>query len=129
MSALTELMVIYLQAGRCAYATLIMAAYWCTEALPIAVTALLPFALMPWLGIISAKDIAKNYLKVFSLSMIINTRKIISKYTSEKNMLSLLSLNLKLHMVLVHRTRISCSLVDYWWQLLLRDGIFIKELP
>ena len=63
---------IFLQAGRCAYATLIMAAYWCTEAIPIAVTALLPFALMPWLGIISAKDIAENYLKVSSLVNILN---------------------------------------------------------
>lgn len=41
-----------------------MAVYWCTEAIPIAATALLPFALMPWLGIITATDVAKNYLKV-----------------------------------------------------------------
>ena len=41
-----------------------MAVYWMTEAIPIAVTALLPFAFMPWLGIIKASEVAVNYLKV-----------------------------------------------------------------
>ncbi len=52
------------QAGRCAYATCIMALYWMTEALPISVTALLPFVLMPWLEVVPAKEISLNYFKV-----------------------------------------------------------------
>lgn len=50
-------------AGRCAYAILIMAFYWMTEVIPMAVTALLPVVIMPWLGIMSTKDISQNYLK------------------------------------------------------------------
>ena len=45
-----------------------MAIYWITEAIPMAVTALLPFALMPWLGIIKASEVAVNYLKVMARS-------------------------------------------------------------
>ena len=41
-----------------------MAAYWMTEAIPMAATALLPVVLMPWLGVLGAKDIYHNYLKV-----------------------------------------------------------------
>ena len=52
------------QAGRCAYAVAIMAIYWMTEAIPIAVTALLPFVSMPWLGVIKSSEVAVNYLKV-----------------------------------------------------------------
>ena len=52
-----------------------MATYWTTEALPIAATALLPFALMPWLGIASAKELAVNYLKVgFHLNTVEKSR-------------------------------------------------------
>ena len=52
------------QAGRCAYVILIMAVYWMTEAIPIAATALIPVAVMPWLGIMGSKDLCMNYLKV-----------------------------------------------------------------
>ena len=41
-----------------------MAIYWMTEAIPMAVTALLPVVLMPWLGVLGAKELSKNYLKV-----------------------------------------------------------------
>ena len=41
-----------------------MAIYWMTEAIPMAATALIPFALMPWLGILEASEIAGNYLTV-----------------------------------------------------------------
>jgi len=41
-----------------------MAIYWMTEALPMAVTALLPVVLMPYLDVIGSKDLAVNYLKV-----------------------------------------------------------------
>ncbi len=40
-----------------------MAVYWVTEVVPIAVTALLPLILFPALGVLSADDTARNYLK------------------------------------------------------------------
>jgi sodium-dependent dicarboxylate transporter 2/3/5 len=50
-------------AGKCAYAILIMATYWMTEVIPMAVTALLPVVIFPWIGIMDTKDICQNYLK------------------------------------------------------------------
>jgi len=43
---------------------LLMAVYWCTEAIPLAVTALLPLVLAPLLSIQTADLVARNYLKV-----------------------------------------------------------------
>uniref|UniRef100_A0A3Q3MJ86 Solute carrier family 13 member 5-like n=2 Tax=Labrus bergylta TaxID=56723 RepID=A0A3Q3MJ86_9LABR len=40
-----------------------MAVYWCTEVLPLAVTALLPTILFPVLGIMQSKDVCMQYLK------------------------------------------------------------------
>ena len=40
-----------------------MAIYWMTEALPMAVTALLPVVMMPWLDVMGSKDLCQNYLK------------------------------------------------------------------
>uniref|UniRef100_A0A674ERC7 Solute carrier family 13 member 5 n=1 Tax=Salmo trutta TaxID=8032 RepID=A0A674ERC7_SALTR len=40
-----------------------MAVYWCTEALPLAVTALLPAVLFPMFGIMQSKDVCMQYLK------------------------------------------------------------------
>lgn len=37
------------------------ALYWITEALPLAVTALLPLSLFPLFGILSAEVVSKNY--------------------------------------------------------------------
>jgi solute carrier family 13 (sodium-dependent dicarboxylate transporter), member 2/3/5 len=39
-----------------------MAWWWMTEAVPLAVTSLLPFLLFPVLGITSAKDVAREYM-------------------------------------------------------------------
>ncbi|XP_065935433.1 solute carrier family 13 member 2 isoform X3 [Magallana gigas] len=39
-----------------------MAVYWITEALPIAVTSLLPIILFPMVGLLSAKDVSNKYL-------------------------------------------------------------------
>ena len=41
--------------------TLLMATWWMLEAIPIAVTALVPLVLFPALGIMTAKDVAPNY--------------------------------------------------------------------
>ncbi|XP_044227630.1 solute carrier family 13 member 5-like isoform X1 [Thunnus albacares] len=47
----------------CAYVIALMAVYWCTEVLPLAVTALLPTILFPVLGIMESKDVCMQYLK------------------------------------------------------------------
>jgi len=49
--------------SRCAYVILIMAIYWMTECLPMAVTALLPVVMMPWLDVMGSKALCSNYLK------------------------------------------------------------------
>lgn len=41
--------------------TILMAVWWMTEAVPLTVTALLPFLLVPFFGIMPAADIAKEY--------------------------------------------------------------------
>ncbi|XP_037126645.1 LOW QUALITY PROTEIN: solute carrier family 13 member 5-like [Syngnathus acus] len=40
-----------------------MALFWCTEVLPLAVTALLPTILFPLLGIMQSKDVCMQYLR------------------------------------------------------------------
>ncbi|XP_006165502.1 solute carrier family 13 member 2 [Tupaia chinensis] len=47
----------------CAYAIILMALYWCTEALPLAVTALFPLILFPMMGIMDASEVCIEYLK------------------------------------------------------------------
>ncbi|KAM9333289.1 Na(+)/citrate cotransporter-like [Pholidichthys leucotaenia] len=47
----------------CAYVIALMAVYWCTEVLPLAVTALLPTILFPVFGIMESKDVCMQYLK------------------------------------------------------------------
>jgi len=59
------------QAAKCAYSVLIIAVYWMTECLPMAVTSILPVVLMTWLGVIDSRDICRSYLKVMSLSLLI----------------------------------------------------------
>ena len=41
-----------------------MATFWMTEVIPLAVTAMLPVVIFPWLGIMDTKDVCRNYLKV-----------------------------------------------------------------
>ncbi|KAK3540335.1 hypothetical protein QTP70_029579, partial [Hemibagrus guttatus] len=50
-----------LQEGKCLYVVLLMAVYWCTEALPLAVTALLPICLFPTMGILPSKKVCPQY--------------------------------------------------------------------
>nr|XP_057944002.1 Na(+)/citrate cotransporter-like [Doryrhamphus excisus] len=47
----------------CAYVIALMALYWCTEVLPLAVTALLPTILFPMFGIMESKDVCMQYLR------------------------------------------------------------------
>ena len=42
-----------------------MAIYWMTEVIPMAVTAILPLVIMPPLGVLGAKELSVNYLKVY----------------------------------------------------------------
>uniref|UniRef100_A0A671U606 Solute carrier family 13 member 3 n=1 Tax=Sparus aurata TaxID=8175 RepID=A0A671U606_SPAAU len=47
--------------GKCLYVVLLMAMFWCTEALPLAVTAMLPVCLFPTLGILPSKKLCPQY--------------------------------------------------------------------
>ncbi|KAK0134983.1 Solute carrier family 13 member 2 [Merluccius polli] len=49
--------------ARCGYAIILMALYWCTECMPLAVTALLPVVLFPMMGIMKAGDVCIEYLQ------------------------------------------------------------------
>lgn len=48
---------------KCAYCILLMAIYWMTEALPLAITALLPIVIFPMFGILSTNEVCITYLK------------------------------------------------------------------
>ncbi|KAL6047573.1 hypothetical protein STEG23_007684, partial [Scotinomys teguina] len=47
----------------CAYSIILMALLWCTEALPLAVTALFPIILFPLMGIMDASEVCVEYFK------------------------------------------------------------------
>ncbi|XP_076062935.1 Na(+)/citrate cotransporter-like [Oratosquilla oratoria] len=49
--------------GRCAYVIILMATFWVTDALPIAITALIPVFAFPVLGILSTGDVCHVYMK------------------------------------------------------------------
>ncbi|XP_055022974.1 Na(+)/citrate cotransporter isoform X1 [Boleophthalmus pectinirostris] len=49
--------------AECAYVIVLMAVYWCSEVLPLAITALLPAFLFPLFGIMKSKDVCMQYLK------------------------------------------------------------------
>ncbi|XP_041664797.1 solute carrier family 13 member 2-like [Cheilinus undulatus] len=56
-------LVIQTPEAKCGFVIIVMALYWCTECLPLAVTALLPVVLYPMLGIMQASEVAVQYLK------------------------------------------------------------------
>lgn len=47
--------------GKCLYVVVLMAMFWCTEALPLAVTAMIPVCLFPTLGILPANKLCPQY--------------------------------------------------------------------
>ncbi|NWW48922.1 S13A5 protein, partial [Pedionomus torquatus] len=50
------------QEAKCAYIIIIMAVYWCTEVIPLAVTSLMPVVFFPLLGVRSSKSVCLQYL-------------------------------------------------------------------
>ncbi|XP_062967893.1 Na(+)/citrate cotransporter isoform X2 [Cynocephalus volans] len=48
---------------RCAYVIILMAVYWCTEVIPLAVTSLLPVLLFPLFQILDSKQVCVQYMK------------------------------------------------------------------
>ncbi|NXF72366.1 S13A5 protein, partial [Sclerurus mexicanus] len=53
---------IMFQEAKCAYIIIIMAVYWCTEVIPLAVTSLMPVVFFPLLGVRSSKSVCLQYL-------------------------------------------------------------------
>uniref|UniRef100_A0A8C0KFV1 Solute carrier family 13 member 2 n=1 Tax=Canis lupus dingo TaxID=286419 RepID=A0A8C0KFV1_CANLU len=51
------------QEAYCAYSIILMALFWCTEALPLPVTALFPIILYPMMGIMDASEVCIEYFK------------------------------------------------------------------
>uniref|UniRef100_A0A8C3QCL0 Uncharacterized protein n=1 Tax=Geospiza parvula TaxID=87175 RepID=A0A8C3QCL0_GEOPR len=51
------------QEALCGYVIILMALFWCTEALPLAVTALLPVLLFPLMNIMDSTTVCQEYLK------------------------------------------------------------------
>ncbi|XP_054857268.1 solute carrier family 13 member 2 [Eublepharis macularius] len=49
--------------AQCGYTIILMALLWCTEALPLAVTGLLPVMLFPLMGIMDSTKVCMEYLK------------------------------------------------------------------
>uniref|UniRef100_A0A452IBY3 Uncharacterized protein n=1 Tax=Gopherus agassizii TaxID=38772 RepID=A0A452IBY3_9SAUR len=49
--------------AKCGYVIILMAVYWCTEVIPLAITALLPAILFPMFGILESKRVCMQYLK------------------------------------------------------------------
>lgn len=49
--------------ARCGYVVLLMAVYWMTEAMPLAITSLLPIVGFPLLGIMSTGELSLLYMK------------------------------------------------------------------
>ncbi|XP_068126282.1 Na(+)/citrate cotransporter-like isoform X3 [Hyperolius riggenbachi] len=47
----------------CAYTIILMAVFWCTEVIPLAVTALLPVLFFPMFAILDSKQVCMQYLK------------------------------------------------------------------
>jgi len=55
------------QEARAGYGIIIIAVFWMTEALPLAITSLLPVVLFPLLGVMSTTRVCPNYMKEASM--------------------------------------------------------------
>ncbi|NXR03483.1 S13A2 protein, partial [Sagittarius serpentarius] len=51
------------QEAQCGYVIIVMALFWCTEALPLAVTSLFPVLLFPLMNIMDSTTVCREYLK------------------------------------------------------------------
>ncbi|XP_077194482.1 solute carrier family 13 member 1 isoform X2 [Paroedura picta] len=60
-------LIIRTKEAECAYTLFVVAIFWLTEALPLAVTALLPALMFPMFGIMASKEVASSYFKDFHL--------------------------------------------------------------
>jgi sodium-dependent dicarboxylate transporter 2/3/5 len=58
------------QEARCGYVVLVMAVFWMTEAVPLAVTSLIPVMLFPLLGVMSTDNVCIVYLKETNMMFI-----------------------------------------------------------
>ncbi|XP_077336561.1 solute carrier family 13 member 2 [Lithobates pipiens] len=56
-------LVVSTKEASCGYVIVLMALFWCTEALPLAVTALFPVVLFPMMGIMDSTAACSQYLK------------------------------------------------------------------
>ncbi|NXP17498.1 S13A1 protein, partial [Scytalopus superciliaris] len=63
-------LIIKTKEAECAYTLFVVAIFWLTEALPLAVSALLPAVMFPLFGIMSSKQVASAYFKDFHLLLI-----------------------------------------------------------
>ncbi|XP_025753637.1 solute carrier family 13 member 5 isoform X5 [Oreochromis niloticus] len=88
-------LVIGTQVAECGYVIILMAVYWCTEVLPLAVTALLPALLFPLFGIMESKDVSKKYISqckclfmcAYILSSVILLSQVCMQYLKDTNMM------------------------------------------
>ncbi|XP_029468233.1 solute carrier family 13 member 5-like isoform X3 [Rhinatrema bivittatum] len=64
------LVVLQTKEAKCGYVIIIMAVYWCTEVIPLAVTSLLPVLLLPLLGVMESKKVSVQYLTDTSMLFI-----------------------------------------------------------
>lgn len=61
-----------MQEAECAYVIILMAVYWCTEVLPLAITALFPALLFPLFGIMQSKDVSEiTAVKRFTVQLLL----------------------------------------------------------
>ncbi|NXQ23813.1 S13A1 protein, partial [Alaudala cheleensis] len=63
-------LIIKTKEAECAYTLFVIAIFWLTEALPLAVSALLPAFMFPLFGIMGSKQVASAYFKDFHLLLI-----------------------------------------------------------
>nr|XP_009685639.1 PREDICTED: solute carrier family 13 member 1 [Struthio camelus australis] len=63
-------LIIRTKEAECAYTLFVVAIFWLTEALPLAVSALLPAFMFPLFGIMASKQVASAYFKDFHLLLI-----------------------------------------------------------